>query len=151
MRSAGKLRINNIKSKIMNTEKTNLESGQPALSKTVVSGSFFEMLSTIHDNLIDKGFDCYHIDGTLKEVNDYKLTFKDVAEELEKHSIKNELNKFLKGKLIANGFEISHVKNPDGNYLPPNFLQWQAKDLFSDTIFMGRTKKECIIWAENYR
>ena len=50
-----------------------------------VSGSVNGMLDTIHDNLIDKGFDCYNADATLKEVDEYKLTFKMVADELRKH------------------------------------------------------------------
>ena len=44
-----------------------------------------DVLTTIHDNLIDKGFDCYNNDGSLKEVDEYKLTFKDVRIEIEKY------------------------------------------------------------------
>jgi hypothetical protein len=43
------------------------------------------ILDKIHDNLIDKGFDCYKKNGKLKDVDDYKLTFKMVADELKKH------------------------------------------------------------------
>ena len=122
-----------------------------ALNKTDVSCSFFEILDTIHDNLINKGFDCFNVDGNVKEVDDYKLTFKMVSDELKKYSIKNELEKLIKNKLIVNGFEIRQVKNSDGSYLSPNFLQWEAKNLFSDLVFLGKNKKECVSWAENYR
>lgn len=44
-----------------------------------------EVLRNIHDILIDKGFDCYNDDGSLKEVDEYKLTFKDVRLEIEKY------------------------------------------------------------------
>jgi hypothetical protein len=121
------------------------------LNETAVSGSFFDILETIHDNLIDKGLDCYNSDGSIKEVDEYKLTFKIVADELEKYNIKDELKKLLKNKLIVNGFEINQMKNSDGNYLSHNFLQWSAKDLFSDLMFIGQNKKECISWAKNYR
>jgi len=122
-----------------------------ALSQTSVSGSFFEILDTIHDNLIDKGYDCFNSDGSVKEVDEYKLNFKIVSDELKKYCIKTELKKLLQNKLIVNGFEISQVKNSDGNHLHPQFLQWQAKDLFSDSIFFGQNKKECVSWSENYR
>lgn len=119
--------------------------------QTDVSGSFFEILDTIHDNLINKGYDCFNSDGSVKEVDEYKLTFKIVSAELKKYCIKTELKKLLQNKLIVNGFEISKVKNSDGNNLSPNFLQWKAKDLFSDLIFFGQNKKECVNWSENYR
>ena len=121
------------------------------LNKHAVSGSLFEILETIHDNLIDKGYDCFNSDGSVKEVDEYKLNFKIVADELKKYCIKTELKKLLQNKLIVNGFEISQVKNSDGNHLHPQFLQWQAKDLFSDSIFFGQNKKECVSWSENYR
>jgi hypothetical protein len=124
---------------------------KPQSCQTDVSGSFFEILDTIHDNLIDKGYDCFNDDGTSKEVDDYKLTFKIVSDELKKHCIKSELKKILQNKLIINGFEISQVKNSDGNNLSPNFLQWKSKDLFSDLTFFGQNKKECVSWSENYR
>ncbi len=50
-----------------------------------VSGSINNMLDTIHDNLINKGFDCFNADDSAKEVDEYKLTFKDVREELAKY------------------------------------------------------------------
>ena len=131
----------------MNTNETQAEQ----LPQDAVSGCFFNILDTIHDNLIDKCFDCYNIDGSVKEVDDYKLTFKIVADELKKHSLKNELEKILKNKLIVNGFVITQNKNADGNYLHPLFLQWEAKHLITDEIFYGQNKKECINWAENYR
>jgi len=123
----------------------------PQCDKTAVSGSFFDILETIHDNLIDKSFNCFNFDGSVKEVNDYELTFKIVADELEKYNIKDELKKLLQNKLIINGFEIIQMKNSDGNYLSHNFLQWCAKDLFSELMFIGQNKKECVVWAENYR
>lgn len=131
--------------------KNNEINENPALSKMAVSGSFFEILDTIHDNLIDKGYDCFNSDGSIKEVDEYKLNFKSVSDELKKYCIKTEIKKLLQNKLIVNGFEVSQVKNSDGNNLSSNFLQWQAKDLFSDLIFFGQNKKECISWSENYR
>ena len=121
------------------------------LNETAVSVSFFEILETIHDNLIDKGYDCFNSDGSVKEVDEYKLTFKIVSDELKKYCIKTELKKLLQNKLIVNGFEISQVKNSDGNNLSSNFLQWKSKDLFSDLTFFGQNKKECVSWSENYR
>jgi hypothetical protein len=121
------------------------------LNETAVSGSFFDIIETIHDDLIDKGFDCFNSDGSVKEVDEYKLTFKIVADELEKYNIKDELKKLLQNKLIVNGFEVSQIKNSDGNYLSNIFLQWCAKDLFSELIFIGQNKKECVSWSENYR
>lgn len=134
----------------MNSKNTSDNSQAQALNKTDVSGSFFEILETIHDNLIDKCYDCYNVDGTVKEVDDYKLNFKTVADELKKYSLKNDLEKLLKNKLIVNGFEIRQIKNADGNFLHPSFLQWEAKHLITDEIFYGQNKKECVNWAENY-
>ncbi len=51
----------------------------------IVSGSINNMLDTIHDNLMEKGFDCFNADDSVKEVDEYKLTFKDVREELAKY------------------------------------------------------------------
>jgi len=50
-----------------------------------VSGSINDILDTIHDNLMDKGVDRFNDDDTVKEVGEYKLTFKDVEEELVKY------------------------------------------------------------------
>ncbi len=61
------------------------ETEQEQLRIGAVSGSVNDILDTIHDNLIDNGFDCYNKDGSLKDVDDYKLTFKMVADELRKH------------------------------------------------------------------
>jgi hypothetical protein len=69
----------------MKTEESKLKAQQEQLDIPVVSGSVNDIIDTIHDNLIDKGFDCYNQDGSLKDVDDYKLTFKMVADELRKH------------------------------------------------------------------
>lgn len=66
-------------------EETKKQDETTKLGIGAVSGSVNDLLDTIHDNLIDKGFDCYNADGTLKEVDEYKLTFKMVADELRKH------------------------------------------------------------------
>ena len=42
-------------------------------------------LNTIHNNLMELGFDCLNEDGTNKKVDEYKITFKDVREEIEKN------------------------------------------------------------------
>ncbi len=55
------------------------------LSIGAVIGIVNDILDTINDNLIDKGFDCHNEDGSLKEVDDWKITYKMVADELRKH------------------------------------------------------------------
>lgn len=69
----------------MNTEKTQSEAESQPSCLGAVSGSVNDILDTIHDNLIDKGFDCFNANGTVKDVDEYKLTFKMVADELRKH------------------------------------------------------------------
>lgn len=56
----------------------------------------------------------------------------------------------ITNNLVVNNFSIERCTNSDGKFLPSNFMQWQAKHLFSDTLFLGNKKKECILWAENF-
>jgi hypothetical protein len=120
----------------MNTDKTSLENENQPSCLGAFGGSF--ELKFIQEN----GYDPYCYDNNKygePRIIGYCQNY-----------VEWVLNKF-KNKLIVNGFEISQVKNSDGNNLPPNFLQWQAKDLFSDLIFFGQNKKECVSWSENYR
>jgi hypothetical protein len=50
--------------------------------------------------------------------------------------------------LVINNFVIQQHKNPDGFNLPPNFLQWMAKNIYSGETFFSNNKKECISWAK---
>lgn len=121
----------------MNTEKDQ----NKALNKTDVSGSFRDKFKQIN------GYDVYAYFQDRSMHNPEIIGFcENYVEYLE-----NILNLSLKSKLIVNGFEIRQNKNADGNYLHPQFLQWEAKHLITDEIFYGQNKKECINWAENYR
>ncbi len=90
----------------------------------------------------------------LVEINKTKGMFGVVEREIVgiEELYKELIIHFVSDSFIVNGFKIEQVKNADGNYLPPSFLQWQAVDLIEENhVIMKRTKKEVIKMAQNYR
>lgn len=122
----------------MNNSDTN-QSKQ--LNETAVSGSFREKFKQINEYDVYAYFQDRSMHNT--EIIGFCENYVEYLEDF--------LNAILKNKLIVNGFEIRQIKNADGNFLHPSFLQWEAKHLITDEIFYGQNKKECVNWAENYR
>ena len=46
--------------------------------------------------------------------------------------------------IIVNGWKIEETK-----HLSAGFLTWRARNLQTGNEYIGKTKKECIVWCEN--
>jgi len=83
-----------------------------------------------------------------QHIDKQKQVIKSLTEKLDaclKHKVRLQSQiKERDSGIIVNGWKIEETK-----HLSAGFLTWRARNLQTGNEYIGKTKKECIVWCEN--